>query len=134
MVVTYRNGSLFGISPEQRIVSRKLRRYIERRDRGCVHPLCEQTRWLHAHHLLAWEHGGKSQPSNIACLCPVHHRALHHGDFTIEGNPEDATLVFLDSHGRRIEPPGTGPPGPATPGTYTPPTGERLDPRWFGWN
>ena len=133
-VVTYKAGSLFGISPEDRVVSRKLRRYLERRDRGCVHPLCEQTRWLHAHHLIPWPGGAKTIPSNLACLCPLHHRALHRGDFTIHGNPEDGTLVFHDSHGRRIEPPQPGPPGPATPGTFTPPTGERLDPRWFGWN
>ncbi len=76
--------------------------------------------------------------TNLVCLCPTHHRALHHADFTIDGNPEDGTLQFRDRHGRPIEPPQTGAtlphPPPPTQLTYHPPSGERLNPRDFGWN
>ena len=137
LIATYAAGRLLGIHPTERTVSRHLRRVIERRDQGCTHPLCHQTRWLHIHHIEHWEHGGETTPVNLTCLCQRHHRALHQGDFTIEGNPEDGTLRFIDARGRPIEPPGVGSPGPlrlAEPSPFNPPAGERLDPRWFGWN
>jgi hypothetical protein len=136
-VATYRAGQLVGIHPTERTVSRALRRVIERRDQGCTHPLCTQTRWLHVHHLTHWAEGGLTVPSNVVCLCPVHHRQLHHGELGIDGDPEAGTLRFSDARGRPIEPPERGSPRPLRPiepSPYTPPFGERLDARWFGWN
>jgi hypothetical protein len=135
IINAYRNGQLLGITPAVRTPSRALRRYLERRDRGCVHPLCDHKAWLHIHHLVHWEDNGPTDAYNLCCLCPLHHRALHHDDLTIDGNPETGTLVFTDNRGHRIEPPHTGPPdGPTPPATYTPPTGERSNLFWFGWN
>ena len=136
ITIAYRNGKLLGINPAERTPNRRLRRYLEHRDGGCVHPLCTQKRWLHAHHLQHWEDGGPTEPGNLVCLCPSHHRALHHGDFTIVGNPEHGDLVFHDARGRRIEPPapGAAPLPPPTQPTYRPPFGERLNARDFSWN
>ena len=137
VVMAYRNGRLLGITPTDRTPSRKVRRYLERRDQGCSHPLCSQRRWLQAHHLQHWEDGGPTEVWNLLMLCWQHHKALHHGYFTIEGNPEDGTLRFLDRHARPIEPPEGGPPRrrrPVEPSPFTPPLGERLDARWFTWN
>ena len=137
IVAAYRAGQLLGITPSVRTVPRHLRRVIERRDQGCAHPLCTQTRWLHIHHIVYWHHRGLSIPSNLVCLCPTHHRELHDGQFSIDGNPEEHALRFLDRFGRPIEPPGGGPPRPLRldePSPFTPPHGERLDPRWFTWN
>jgi hypothetical protein len=73
-------------------------------------------------------------------LCPFHHRALHHGAFSIEGDPQTGTLRFLDHFGHPIEPPrpdpppGTGPPRDAVPSPYTPPLAERLTADTFTWN
>jgi len=137
IVAAYRAGQLIGITPTVRTVPRSLRRVIERRDQGCAHPLCTQTRWLHIHHIVYWAQRGLTVPPNLLCLCPVHHRELHDGQFSIDGNPEDHTLRFLDRFGRPIEPPDGGPPKPLRldePSPYTPPHGERLDPHWFTWN
>jgi hypothetical protein len=137
IVATYRAGQLIGITPTTRTVPRHLRRVIERRDQGCAHPLCTQTRWLHIHHIVYWHHRGMTIPSNLVCLCPTHHRELHEGQLSIDGNPEDGTLRFLDRHGTPIEPPGTGPPTALRldePSPYTPPYGERLRAHWFSWN
>lgn len=137
VIAAYQAGQLIGINPSERTVSRHLRRVIERRDQGCTHPLCNQTRWLHIHHITHWQHGGLTTPANLVALCPTHHRQLHEGDFTIEGNPEDRSLRFRDARGRPIEPPDPGSPGPlrpTEPSPYTPPFGERLDSRWFSWN
>jgi hypothetical protein len=137
IVATYRAGQLIGISPTVREPSRALRRAIERRDQGCMHPLCNQRRWVQVHHLRHWEDGGPTIPSNLICLCPEHHRAHHRGAFTIEGNPEDGTLRFHDRWGGVIEPPALGPPAPRRldgPSPFIPPYGERLQASQFVWN
>jgi hypothetical protein len=137
VLATYQAGQLLGIHPTERTVNRHLRRAIERRDQGCAHPLCTQTRWLHIHHIIHWAQRGLTIPPNLVCLCPTHHRALHDGELTIDGNPETGTLRFYDARGRPIEPPDPGPPRQLRldePSPFTPPFGERLDPRWFGWN
>ena len=142
-VMTYRLGQLIGIHPTQRTPNRAMRRYLARRDQGCTHPLCTQRLWLHAHHLVFWEHGGLTEPHNLVLLCPLHHRALHHGEFSIEGNPEAGTLRFLDRFGQPIAPPGLDPPPgtrpprdgpPPPPSPYTPPLAEPLTADTFTWN
>jgi hypothetical protein len=141
--MTYRAGQLVGINPAERTPNRALRRYLARRDQGCTHPLCAQKLWLHAHHIQHWEHGGPTTPSNLLLLCPTHHRALHHGQFTIHGNPDNGTLRFHDPWGQPITPPEPDPPpdppgGPpdagGDPPPYTPPLGERLTADTFAWN
>ena len=141
-VMAYRLGQLIGIHPSHRTPNRAMRRYLARRDQGCTHPLCTQRLWLHAHHLVFWEHGGLTEPHNLVLLCPSHHRALHHGEFSIEGNPEAGTLRFLDRFGRPIAPPGLPPPGTRPPrdgppppaSAYRPPLAERLTADTFTWN
>ena len=137
-VYTYRLGQLVGIHPAQRTPNRALRRYLARRDQGCVQPLCPQRRWLHAHHIVHWEDGGPTVAANLVLLCPYHHRALHTGEFRIVGDPEAGTLRFLDRFGRPIGPPPPRPPGDPPPGdppnAYTPPLAERLPFHSFTWN
>ena len=127
-----------GINPTERTVNRATRRYLARRDQGCTHPLCGQRLWLHAHHIGFWEHGGLTVPENLVLLCPFHHRALHIGEFSIEGNPEAGTLRFLDRDGHEIIEPGPDPSGEPPPDppprTFTPPLGERLTADTFTWN
>jgi len=148
-VMTYRMGQIIGINPTERTPNRATRRYLARRDQGCTHPLCTQRLWLHAHHIRHWTDGGPTLPANLTLLCPVHHRALHLGEFSIEGDPEAGTLRFLDRFGHPIAPPrldpppGTGPPHghppgggtpPPPPSPYTPPLAERLPSDSFAWN
>jgi Domain of unknown function (DUF222)/HNH endonuclease len=143
-VVTYRLGQIIGINPTERTPNRATRRYLARRDQGCTHPLCTRRVWLHAHHIVHWEDGGSTLPANLVLLCPTHHRALHLGQFSIEGDPEAGTLRFLDPFGRPITPPrpnpppGAGPPDggppPSPPSPYTPPLAERLTADTFAWN
>lgn len=54
-----------------------------RRDRGCAHPGCDRTRFLHAHHVTPWAAGGRTDLDNLVLLCGEHHRHLHHGGFAI---------------------------------------------------
>ena len=136
-VVAWQAGRLLGINPTERTVPRRLRRAIERRDQGCMHPLCDRRRWLHVHHLQHWADGGLTIPSNLVCLCTLHHRELHEGLFSIEGDPEIGPLRFFDARGRPLEPPGLGSPEPlrlVEPSPYSQPYGGRLATGSFTWN
>jgi len=153
--MSYRLGQIIGINPTERTPNRATRRYLARRDQGCTHPLCTQRLWLHCHHIVHWTDRGPTLPANLTLLCPVHHRALHLGEFSIEGDPEAGTLRFLDGFGHPIAPPrldpppgtdpapGAGPPDgrppgggipPPAPSPYTPPLAERLPSDSFAWN
>ena len=136
-VAAWQAGRLLGINPTERTVPRRLRRMIERRDQGCMHPLCNRRRWLHIHHLQHWADGGLTVPANLLCLCTLHHRELHEGLFSIDGDPEVGPLRFFDARGRPIEPPEPGSPGPlrlVEPSPYTQPYGGRLATGSFNWN
>lgn len=105
-----------------------------RRDRGCAAPGCDRTRFLHAHHVVAWAGGGHTDLDNLILLCGEHHRLLHHGGFTItamgrqrfdfhgpggatrpqappiRGNPDDLTHTHPDITPTTIEPDWDGAP------------------------
>ena len=72
---------------------------------GLRAPALQPPTWLHIHHLQHWADGGLTIPANLLCLCTLHHRELHEGLFSIDGDPEVGPLRFLDARGRPIEPP-----------------------------
>lgn len=112
-----------------------IRRYVLARDQGCRVPGCRARRF-DLHHVIHREDRGTNDPSNLASLCPRHHRMHHRGLLGIDGDAETPDgLVVTDQHGRivtvngLIRPP-TGPP-PAPSGCYEHPSGEVLDTRWL---
>jgi hypothetical protein len=126
-----------------RTVPSSLRQVIEARDRGCLVPGCDASRWLHVHHLTHWEDGGATDPANLVCLCATHHRAHHRGELTIEGDPTtlDGLVVTQTATGRVLTDlvgpsPPAEPPAAAARALGVPsadwlhPSGERLDHRW----
>jgi hypothetical protein len=127
-----RDGQVIGSGRETRQVSRRLRRALEHRDRGCVVPGCGATRGLHAHHVRHWEDGGLTDLDNLVLVCPYHHRAHHRGVITITGPAQH--LVVTDREGRPLKagslarPPTTPPPAVAP---CRGPTGERADWWWY---
>ncbi|QYN37097.1 HNH endonuclease [Pseudonocardia sp. DSM 110487] len=47
---------------------------------GCQLPGCTHTRHLHAHHLIPWWFGGRTDVDNLILVCSFHHRLVHdHG-------------------------------------------------------
>jgi hypothetical protein len=127
-----------GYGRDVRIVPVKLRRLIERRDRGCRVPGCG-AKHIEVHHIIHWLNGGDTETWNLVSLCARHHRLHHQGLLTIRGNPDDRDgLEFFDSFGEPIRGPSflkpDGPP-PEPPKQYEPPSGEHMDLRWFsGWS
>jgi hypothetical protein len=134
-----RDGIPFASGRSQRVVSDRLRRVVERRDRGCRVPGCTNERYVEVHHIIHWLQGGVTDSWNLISLCPYHHRAHHRGLLGISGNADtEGGVVVTDADGRPLpttnqpKPPDRDPDPPSEP--YVPPTGERLDHRWFsGW-
>jgi hypothetical protein len=143
--VLEQGGRIVSLSAKQDTVDRKTRALVEDRDGGCVVPGCSQRRWLHVHHIVHREDGGRTELANLCCLCPPHHREHHRGGLHIRGDPtRPGGLVVIGANGRAIGPfpprPPGGRPGRAArrlglpPGRYEHPTGEVIDWRWFNWN
>ena len=80
------------------------------RDRCCRFPGCTQRRFLHAHHIEHWAHGGATELSNLVHLCRFHHRLVHEGGYTLDRSGPEGRLRFKRPGGRVIpDVPPTGP-------------------------
>lgn len=94
----------FDLGRTQRLPSRRQRRALRYRDRGCRYPGCANRWFVDAHHAVPWELGGCSDLDNLVSLCPMHHRLFHEGGYLLDvlggGN-----YRFLRPDGRAIEPP-----------------------------
>jgi len=127
-----RDGRVIGAGRETRLISRRLRRALEHRDRCCVVPGCGATRGLHAHHIRHWEDGGLTELVNLVLVCPYHHRLHHRGLITITG-PADH-LVVTDQAGSPLSAGSLARPPTRPLPAVAPcrgPTGERADWWWY---
>ena len=77
------DGRTLDLGRRRRRPSRRQLDALWRRDRGCAHPGCGRTRFLHAHHVTPWAAGGHTDLDNLVLLCGEHHRHLHDGGFTV---------------------------------------------------
>ena len=95
------DGTTIGIGRTGRSIPRWLRRRIQHRDGPtCRFPGC-QRRIRQIHHLHHWSHGGPTDAPNLVGLCWYHHRLVHEGDWTVEGNA-DHQLTFTSPCGRQV--------------------------------
>ena len=75
-------------------------RALHKRSDHCQYPGCTATRELEAHHLVADEHGGKTELANLILLCRRHHKLLHDQHIHTSGTGDAPT--FTDAAGRPI--------------------------------
>ncbi len=100
--IDHPDGTTIGIGRTGRSIPRWLRRRILRRDNGCCRfPGCSRP-VRHLHHLHHWAAGGPTNASNLVGLCWHHHRLVHEGGWTIDGNPDHGDLTFTSPLGRRL--------------------------------
>jgi HNH endonuclease len=100
-VVEDESGTPLHVGRKQRIVSTPLKRALWSRDRGCTFPGCRNKRFVEAHHVHHWAHGGDTSLENLTLLCTHHHRLLHEGGFSIRRNQHGA-IRFERPDGRLI--------------------------------
>ena len=82
------DGTVLAIGRAAPALSPKLRRAVLARDARCRVPGCARRRGLEVHHLVPRSRGGTDDISNLAAVCPTHHRLLvPHGLLALVGNP-----------------------------------------------
>jgi uncharacterized protein DUF222/HNH endonuclease len=84
VTITERDGRPLSVGRKTRTVPPALRRALRSRDRGCRFPGCDQRRYVDAHHIQHWTHGGHTKLSNLLLLCRHHHRLIHEGGYRVE--------------------------------------------------
>lgn len=77
VMIHHADGSPADVGRRHRLVTPRLRRLVEERDRHCTHPGCAHTDFLQVHHVIPWERGGPTDLANLTLLCGHHHR-FHH--------------------------------------------------------
>jgi hypothetical protein len=97
-----RDGRPLSVGRRTRSVPPPLRRALQSRDRCCRFPGCTQRRFLHAHHIDHWAHGGATELDNLVQLCRFHHRLVHEGGYTLERTGRGGELRFRRPDGRAL--------------------------------
>ncbi|WP_138418382.1 HNH endonuclease signature motif containing protein, partial [Sinomonas gamaensis] len=99
-----------------------LRRYLAHRDRGCTFPGCTTPpHRCEPDHTTEWQHGGTTDPHNLALLCPRHHalKSLRAWTYqhTTDQNTNHHTLTWTSplGHTHTTEPHTPNPPEPEPP-------------------
>ena len=83
LVAVGRDGEALNIGRRARSIPPAIRRALMLRDRGCAFPGCTHTRFLHAHHITHWLHGGATSLDNLAMLRTFHHHLVHTGELSV---------------------------------------------------
>jgi len=109
------DGDTLSVGRKTRSIPPAVRRALRTRDGGCRFPGCSQRRFVDAHHIEHWAHGGETKLTNLVQLCRHHHRLLQEGGFTVErsrgGEAAAGDLVFRRPDGRRLPTVPPTPPG-----------------------
>jgi hypothetical protein len=108
-VLTDAKGVILDYGRSTRTVSDALFATLALRDGGCRHPGCDAPiAWCDAHHVIHWEDGGETNPSNLVLKCRRHHTLGHRRRWREELLP-DGTLVITTETGNTLtsRPPGT---------------------------
>ena len=86
-----------------RTIPRAMRRAIGRRDkRTCRFPGCTSRRYVHAHHIVHFAHGGPTSEENLILLCSFHHRLVHAGGWRVRGRANEK-VAFVRPDGRLLD-------------------------------
>jgi hypothetical protein len=96
-IVEEANGDALDVGRKTRAIPSAMRRALDARDRGCRFPGCDNTRFVDAHHIHHWVHGGETKLDNLVLLCRRHHRAVHEDGFRVEREAD--CIRFLRPNG-----------------------------------
>jgi hypothetical protein len=107
--IVERDGEPLSVGRKTRTIPPSIRRALNSRDQRCRFPGCENRRFLHAHHIRHWAHGGETKLDNLVLLCTRHHRFVHETGYSIRD--WGGKLEFRDPWGAPIPHVPRPPPG-----------------------
>jgi hypothetical protein len=87
-------------------------RQVRYRDRECTFPGCGHRRFVHAHHVRWWEHGGSTDLGNLVLICSFHHKLVHEYGWSLS-REQDGQVGWFHPDGTRYRA------GPAPPEART---------------
>lgn len=128
-------GEVLACGRSRRFATRAQRRALLARDGGCARPGCDETRpeRLHAHHLLSWLHGGRTDVDNLVLPCDRCHGLVHDLDLVLDrrggrlrAHAADGTAVWATSPTRHVDHEAHPSPPDALPPYWTA-NGARMD-------
>ncbi|MDZ7677877.1 MAG: DUF222 domain-containing protein [Acidimicrobiales bacterium] len=93
------DGATVGVARASQQVPWWQRRQVHGRDICCRGFGCER-KIRQIHHIAHWSNGGPTNLDNLVGLCWEHHRLVHEGNWTIQGNP-NGEITFVSPNGRR---------------------------------
>ena len=92
--LTARDLRRHDLGREQRLPTLALRELISTLDgERCRMPGCTRRRKLHAHHVVYWSHGGRTDLDNMILLCSRHHTLVHQRGFVLVLRPDRSLTV-----------------------------------------
>jgi len=101
-------GAAHALPRAKQTIPPALRRAVFLRDQHrCQVPGCSNSRWVDVHHLQLRSEGGRHSLQNLVCICAAHHRAVHHGQLTLERSESGAIRVHHadgTDYGRSLHP------------------------------
>lgn len=110
-------GALLTPDRTRYTVTTGIRTYLQVRDGTCRFPGCNrQARYTDLDHTQPWARGGKTNPNNLAHLCPRHHRLKHQTAWQLT-HPANGTLHWLSPKKRTYTTQPQPPPTPTWPFT-----------------
>ncbi len=84
-VVLGEHGEPLDIGRSDRRIPLRTRRAVAARDGGCAHPGCDRPpSWSEIHHVIEWQHGGRTDVDNLVMLCRAHHDQIHSTEWAID--------------------------------------------------
>jgi hypothetical protein len=105
-----RGGVPLSVGRRTRTIPPAIQRALRARDRHCQFPGCGRRRFLHAHHIRHWAHGGETSLENLVLLCSRHHRFVHEAGYSVVPLAGEAH-EFRDPRGAVVENAPRPPPG-----------------------
>jgi hypothetical protein len=85
-------GEVLDLGRHCRLANRAQRRALRAMYRTCAHPDCEvPIDACRIHHVVYWQHGGRSDLDNMVPLCERHHHLVHEGGWTLQLLPDRRT-------------------------------------------
>jgi hypothetical protein len=114
MVIEDSSGQVIHLGRMRREPPEWMLRQLKYRDTECRFPGCGSRRFTHAHHIVWWDRGGRTDLDNLVLICSFHHRLVHEYGWRLT-RETDGTVRWLLPDGTRYRA-GPGPPGGETEG------------------
>jgi hypothetical protein len=108
MVTEDRAGEPLRVGRASREPSAWMMRQLRYRDHECTFPGCGARRFTQAHHVVWWQHGGRTDLDNLLLVCTFHHKLVHEYGWVVRRDADGTARWFHPDGSRYVA--GPGPP------------------------